>query len=96
MNQISESSPIQTKHHQLQLKFFLISTFDLKQNKYLDWPSRENFLAYRKAKNIFNSLNKKAKQDHFKRAVADVVIGNRKFWNTVKPFLTSKGKTIEQ
>ena len=30
------------------------------KNKCLKWPSRENVLAYKKAKNICNSLNKKA------------------------------------
>ena len=58
-------------------------------NKYLKWPSHENFLAYKKAKNICNSLNKKAR--NFKKATADDIMSNRKFWNTVNPFLTSKG-----
>lgn len=49
------------------------------QKKYLNWPSRENFLAYRKAKNICNSLNKKAKWDYFKSVTADRVMGSRKF-----------------
>ena len=61
------------------------------KRKYLKWPSREIFLAYKKAKNICNSLNNKAKKDYFKKATADGVMSNRKFWNTVKPFLTSKG-----
>ena len=61
------------------------------KNKYLKWPSRENFLAYKKVANICNSLNKKAKKDYFKKTTADGVMSNRKFWNTVKPFLTSKG-----
>ena len=61
------------------------------KNKYLKWPSRENFLAYKKAKNICNSLNNKAKKDYFKKATADGVVSNRKFSNTVKPFVTSKG-----
>ena len=60
------------------------------KNKYLKWPSCEN-LAYKKAKNICNSLNKKAKKDYFKKATAGGVMSNRKFLNTVKPFLTSKG-----
>ena len=60
------------------------------KNKYLKWASRENFLTHEKAKNICNSLNKRAKKDYFKKATADVVISNRKFWNTAKPFLTSK------
>ena len=60
------------------------------KNKYLKWPSRENFLAYKKAKNICNLSNNKAKKDYFKKATTDGVMSNRKFWNTVKPFLTSK------
>ena len=48
-------------------------------------------LAYKKAKNICNSLNKKAKKDYFKKATADGVMSNRKWWNKVKPFLASKG-----
>ena len=35
------------------------------KNKYLKWTSRENLLAYKKAKNIRNPLNKKAKKDYF-------------------------------
>ena len=61
------------------------------KNKYFKWPSCENVLVYKKAKNIFNSLNKKAKKDYFKKATADGVMSKRKFWNTVKLFLTSKG-----
>ena len=43
------------------------------KNKYLKWQSRENFLACKKAKNICNSLKKKAKKDYFKRATKDGV-----------------------
>ena len=50
-----------------------------------------SFLAYKKAKNICNSLNKKAKKDYIKKATADGVISNTKFWNTAKPFLHQKG-----
>ena len=61
------------------------------KNKYLKWPSHENVLAYKKAKNICNLLNKKATKDFFKKARSDGVISNTNFWSTVKPFLTSKG-----
>ena len=37
------------------------------KNRYLKWPSRENFLDYKKAKNLYNSLNKKAKKLILKR-----------------------------
>ena len=49
------------------------------KNKYLKWLSRENFLADKKAKNICNSLNKKAKKDYFKKAAVDGLMSNRKF-----------------
>ena len=58
------------------------------KNKYLKWRLRENFLAYKKAKNICNLLNKKAKKNYFKKATADGVMSNKKFWKTVKTFLT--------
>ena len=61
------------------------------KNKYLKWSSCEKILACKKTKNICNSLNKKPKKDYFKKATADGVIRIRKFWNTVKPFLTSRG-----
>ena len=61
------------------------------KNKYLKWPSRENLLAYKKVKNICNYLNKKVKKDYIKKATADGVMSYKKFWNTAKPFFTSKG-----
>ena len=48
-------------------------------------------MAYKKTKNICNLLNNKAKKEYFKKATVDGVMSNRKFQNTVKPFLTSKG-----
>ena len=61
------------------------------QNSYVKWPSRENFVAYKKAKNEFNSLTRKAKRKFFKKATKSGVMSNRTFWKTVKPFLTNKG-----
>ena len=61
------------------------------KNKYLKCPSCEYFSAYKKAKSLCNSLNKTAKKDYFRKATGDGVMSNRKFWSTVKPFLTSKG-----
>ena len=43
------------------------------RNKYLKWPSRENYVSYKKSKNKCNSLTKKAKKVFF--------------WSAVKPFL---------
>ena len=54
------------------------------RNKYLKWPSRENFLAMKRSKNYCNNLARTTKN---KNGFAN----NKKFWNAVKPFLTNKG-----
>ena len=59
------------------------------KNRYLKWTSRENFLAYKKAKSLCNSLNKE--QTYFEKATENGIMGSEKFWGTVKPFLSSKG-----
>ena len=61
------------------------------KNRYLKWPSREKFLAYKKVKNLCNSLNKKAKKPYFEKAAENGIMGSKTFWSTVKPFLSSKG-----
>ena len=48
-------------------------------------------MVHKKAKNIYNLLNKKAKKESSKKATADRVMRNRRFWNTARPFLISKG-----
>ena len=61
------------------------------KNRYLKWPSRENFQAYKKKKNFCNTLNKKNKKDFFKKAIENGIMGSKKFWSTVKLFFSSKG-----
>ena len=59
------------------------------KSKYLNWPSRENFISYKRTKSKCNSLTKKAKRDCFKEATKDGIMTSKKFWRTVKPFLTN-------
>ena len=54
------------------------------------WPSRENFLDYKKAKNTCNNLSKFTKS-YFDKVTSKGFVSNKAFWNTVKPFLTNKG-----
>ena len=58
------------------------------KNRYIKWPSRENFLDYKKAKNTCNHLNKFAKKSYFDKVTSKGFVSNKAFWNTVKPFLT--------
>ena len=61
------------------------------KSRYTKWPSRENFFAFKKQENISKNLNKKAKKNYFSKITSNGVIENKQFWNTVKPFVTSKG-----
>ena len=49
------------------------------KNKYLNWPSRENFISYKRTKNKCNSSTKKAKRDFFKGATKDGIMASQKF-----------------
>ena len=61
------------------------------KNRYTEWPSHENFLAFTKQMNICKNLNKKTKKNYFSKITSNGVMGNKQFRDTVKPFLTSKG-----
>ena len=61
------------------------------RNRYTKWPSRENFLSFKKQENFCNNLSKKIKRKYFTKIASKGVTGNKDFWNAVKPFPTSKG-----
>ena len=48
------------------------------KKKYLNWPSRENFISYKRTKNKCNSLTKKAKRDFFKDTTRDGIMTSKK------------------
>ena len=56
------------------------------RNKYLKWPSRENFL-----KNKCNSLVRKSKKEYFQNVSNANSSHSKSFWNAVKPFVSNKG-----
>ena len=61
------------------------------RNKYLKWPSRENFLAFKSIKNKCNNLLKKSKKKYFLENANEGSVSSKSFWNTVKPFISNKG-----
>ena len=61
------------------------------KNKYLKWPSGENYLAYKRIKNKCNNLLKKSKKIYFQKHAGEGSATGKQFWNTVKPFISSKG-----
>ena len=60
------------------------------RNRYLKWPSRENFLAIKSAKNLCNNSIKTNKKSYFQKGTLEG-FANKTSWNTIKPFLTNKG-----
>ena len=60
------------------------------RNRYLKWPSIENFLAMKSARNICNNLIKTNKKFYFQKVTQKGFANNKAFWNTIKPFLTNK------
>ena len=44
------------------------------RNKYLKWPSRENYVSYKKSKKKFYSLTKKTKKIFFNETTKDGLI----------------------
>ena len=67
------------------------------KKRYLKWPSRENFLAFEKAENLCNSLNKKAKKTYFEKATEKGIMGSKKCWKhpTMLGTLASRISEIE-
>ena len=60
------------------------------QNKYLKYPSTENFVNMKKIKNKCNPICRKSKTKYLKRSTEKRISSSKQFWNFVKPFLTNK------
>ena len=61
------------------------------RNRHLQYPSRENFLAYKNIKNKCNNLLKQSKKKYIKDISNKGAAISKSFWNTVKPFIIHKG-----
>ena len=72
-----------------------IMTKSKAKKSYIKWPSWENLVAYKRAKNKYNSLTRKVKRKFFKEATKSGLMSNRTFWKTIKPFSTKKGQNTE-
>ena len=67
------------------------------RNKFLKWPSLENFLAYKKVKNKCNTLTRKTKKIYFEYIAKNKNFAtNKTFWNTVRPFIRNKGTISDE
>ena len=60
------------------------------QNKYLKYPSKENFVNMKKIENKCNPICRKSKTKYLKRSTEKRISSCKQFWNFVKPLLTNK------
>ena len=61
------------------------------RNRYLKWPSRENFLVMKSVKTLCSNLIKTNKKSYFQKITQKGFANNKTFWNIIKPFFTNKG-----
>ena len=67
------------------------------RNKYLKWPSRENFLVYKKVKNKCNTVTRKTKKRCFEYIAKNKNFAtSQTFWNTVRPCMANKGTISDE
>ena len=67
------------------------------KNKYLEWHSGGNFLAYKKVKNKCNSLRRKRKRKYVANtAKVESNQTSKSFWDSVKPSIASKCTVSEE
>ena len=61
------------------------------ENKYHKSKSLDDRNAYKKQRNFCNRLYKREKRKYFNNLNLNNITDNKKFWNTVRPFLSNKG-----
>ena len=66
------------------------------RNKYLKDKTEENRLLYTQQRNKCVSLLRKAKINYYGNSNVNEITDNKKFWKTVKPFLSDKSKTSDK
>ena len=60
------------------------------KNKLNKKPTEENRIKYKKQRNKCVGVCKKAIKNYFHKVTNDGVMNNKRFWDTVKPFMTNK------
>ena len=63
------------------------------RNEFNEERNFENWSEYKHQRNLCPNLLKQSKKRHFNNLNVNDVTENKKFWKTVKPFLTEKNKT---
>ena len=66
------------------------------RNTFLKNSAVANKLTYTKIKKLLCITSKKSKQEYFANLSEKNITDNRKFWQTLKPFLSQKKKSREK
>ena len=66
------------------------------RNNFLKDPSAANKFSYNKQRNWCVSLLRKEKKKYFANLNEEDITDNKKFWQTIKPFLSEKTKSREK
>ena len=61
------------------------------RNKFCKNPSEENERKYKRQRNLFVSLRRKAIKQYFSNITCKGIVTNKELWETIKTFLTNKG-----
>ena len=64
------------------------------ESKYVKNKTSENLRSYKKQRNFCSKLYKKERKKYYERLDLNNVTDNKKFWKTVKPFLSDKVTTF--
>ena len=63
------------------------------KNKYNNNRTADNWEAFRRQRNLCVKISRKAKRDFYNQLDVSTVTDNKKFWNTVKPFISDKSSS---
>ena len=66
------------------------------ESKYFKKSTEENQLNYKKQRNFCSKLYKKEKKKYYNNLDLNEIADNKKFWKTVKPFLSNKSTLTSQ
>ena len=77
------------------LRKSIIKTSEL-ESKYVKNKTNEDLKSYKKQRSFCSKLYKKERKKYYERLDWNNVTDNKKFWKTVKPFLSDKVTTFPQ
>ena len=61
------------------------------KNRFRKTRSDENWLIYKTQGKLWTKLLRRTKEDYFSKLNPKLVLGNKNFWRTIKPYFSDKG-----